>query len=213
MRDGNRAATVAVLATLGVAAAAWVVSIRQMSGMQVGSRVGSFGSFVTLWGTMMAAMMLPGAAPAVVRQAGARLTDVPLFLGSYLALWTLLGVAVYAVYRPAGSLTAGMAAVAAGVYELTPLKQRFRRGCQDSHRSGFGFGLNCVGSSMGLMLMLLALGLMSLTWMFLIAVLVLAQKLLPPNPIVDVPVGLVILGLGVVIVLAPSSVPGFMPAM
>jgi predicted metal-binding membrane protein len=43
-------------------------------------------------------------------------------------------------------------------------------------RSGFEFGLYCVGSSIGLMLMLVALGVMNVTWMSVIAVLVLAQK-------------------------------------
>lgn len=63
------------------------------------------------------------------------------------------------------------------------------------------------------MLMLVALGVMSLTWMSVIAVLVLAQKLLPPNPAIDVPVALAIVGLGILIVLAPSSVPGLTPPM
>ena len=215
MKHGGGAATVAVLATLGVAAAAWLVSIRQMSAMEMGSGVDSLGSFVGLWVTMMAAMMLPGAAPAVVKRvhASARLADVPLFVGPYLALWALVGVAVYGVYRPLGSLAAGAVAIVAGVYELTPLKERFRRGCREIPRSGFEFGLNCVGSSMGLMLLLVALGPMSLTWMSIIAVLVLVQKLLPPNPAIDVPLALAIIGLGILILLAPSSVSGFMPPM
>jgi predicted metal-binding membrane protein len=104
-------------------------------------------------------------------------------------------------------------AIAAGVYELTPLKQHFRRGCQERVRSGVAFGLCCVGSSIGLMAMLAALGVMSVTWMSAIAALVLAQKLVPPRPAIDVPVALVIVGLGVLIVLAPSSVPGLMPPM
>jgi predicted metal-binding membrane protein len=138
---------------------------------------------------------------------------VALFVGSYLGVWTLVGVAVYAFYRPHGTFVAGALAVAAGVYELTPLKRNSRRRCRESVRSGSRFGLHCVGSSIGLMLMLVALGMMSLTWMSVIAVLVLAQKLLPPNPAIDVPVALAIVGLGIVIVLAPSSVPGLTPSM
>ena len=111
--------------------------------------------------------------------ASGRVRAVPLFVGSYLAVWTLVGVAVYALYRPHGSFAAGAVAIAAGVYEFTPLKQHFRRRCRESVRSGFEFGLYCVGSSIGLMLMLVALGVMSVTWMSVIAVLVLAQKLLP----------------------------------
>jgi predicted metal-binding membrane protein len=211
MTSARTAVTAATLAsTLGLAAAAW-------GGMDMGvaTELGSFGSFVGLWVTMMAAMMLPGAAPAVLRRAHAshRVRTVPLFVGSYLAVWTLVGVAVYALYRPHGTFAAGALAIAAGVYELTPLKRNSRRCCREGVRSGFVFGLDCVGSSFGLMLMLVALGVMSVSWMFVITVLVLAQKVLPPKPALDVPLALAIVGLGILIVLAPSSVPGLTPPM
>jgi len=202
----------ALTTTLGLAAAAWVVAVRQMDGMDMGvaTDLGSFAFFVALWVSMMAAMMLPGAAPAVSRHARAsgRLRAAPLFVVSYLSVWTLVGVAVYALYRPHGSSAAGALAIAAGVYELTPLKQDLRRRCRESVRSGFEFGLYCVGSSMGLMLLLVALGVMSVAWMAVIAVLVLVQKLLPAKAAVDVPLALAIVGLGLLIVIAPSSVPG-----
>jgi predicted metal-binding membrane protein len=138
---------------------------------------------------------------------------VPLFVGWYLAVWTLVGVAVYALYRPHGTLAAGAVAIAAGVYELTPLKQHFRRRCHETVRSGFEFGLYCVGSSIGLMLMLVALGVMSIAWMCVIAVLILAQKLLPANAAIDLPLALAIVGLGILIGVSPSSVPGLTPPM
>jgi predicted metal-binding membrane protein len=209
--------TAALAATLGLAGASWVVALRRMNGMDMGvaTELGSFAYFVALWATMMAAMMLPGAAPAVLRraQASGRVRAVPMFVGSYLAVWTLVGVAVYAVYRPHGTLVAGALAIAAGVYEFTPLKRHCRRRCRESVRSGFQFGRYCVGSSIGLMLMLVALGVMSVTWMSVIAVLVLAQKLLPSKAAIDVPLALAIIGLGILIVLAPSSVPGLTSPM
>ena len=193
------ATTGAGLTTLVLAAAAWVVAVRQMNGMDMGvaTELGSFASFVGYWVPMMAAMMLPGAAPAVFRRA--RVQAVPLFVGSYLAVWTLVGLVVYALYRPHGSFVAGALTVAAGLYELTPLKRDCRRRCRESVRSGFEFGLYCVASSIGLMLMLVMLGVMSITWMSLIAVLVLAQKLLPEHPAVDVPVALAIVALGIAV--------------
>jgi predicted metal-binding membrane protein len=118
---------------------------------------------------------------------------------------------VDALYRPHGSSAAGAVAIAAGVYEFTPLKQHFRRRCRESVRSGFGFGLYCVGSSIGLMLTLVALSVMSVAWMSAIAALVLAQKLLPARAAIDVPLALAIVGLGIVIVFAPSSIPGLTP--
>jgi predicted metal-binding membrane protein len=115
--------------------------------------------------------------------------------------------------RPHGSSAAAAAAIAAGVYELTPLKRHFRRRCRESVHSGLGLGISCVGSSIRLMLMLLALGVMSATWMSVIAVLVLAQKLLPPRAAMDVPLALAIVALGVLIAIALSSLPGLMPTM
>ena len=123
----NAAMAAALAAMLGLAVASWVVAVRQMNGMDLGvaTGLGSFEFFVVLWVVMMTAMMLPGAAPAVLRRAhiGGGVRAVPLFVGSYLAIWTLVGVAVYAVYRPHGSLAVGALAIAAGGYEFTPLKQ------------------------------------------------------------------------------------------
>jgi predicted metal-binding membrane protein len=122
-------------------------------------------------------------------------------------------VVVYALYRPHGTLAAGTVTIAAGVYEVTPLKRHFRRHCRDSVRSGFGFGLCCAGSSIGLMLIFVVLGVMSITWMAVIAVLVTVQKLLPARAAIDVPLALAIVGLGIVILAAPSWIPGLMSAM
>ena len=207
----------AVAATLGVATASWVVAVRHMDGMDmgVGTELGSFAFFVGLWVTMMAAMMLPGATPAVVKHAhsSGRVLAVPRFVASYLAVWTLVGIAVYAVYRPHGTVVAGLTVIAAGLYELTPLKSHFRRCCRERVGSGTLFGLDCVGSSIGPMLMLVALGVMSVPWMAAVAVLVFIQKILSPDPVIDVPVALAIVGLGILIMMAPSSVPGLLPPM
>jgi predicted metal-binding membrane protein len=207
----------ALTATLGLAAASWVVALYQMNGMDMGvaTELGSFAFFVAAWVPMMAAMMLPGAVPAVSRviRIDGRVLAAPLFAGSYLAVWTVVGIAVYALYQPHGTFGAGVLTVAAGVYELTPLKRGCRRRCRESVRSGFEFGLHCVGSSIALMLMLVALGVMSVTWMSVIAVLVLVQKLLPVKAAIDVPLALAIVGLGILIVIAPSSVPGLTAPM
>jgi predicted metal-binding membrane protein len=217
VRAGTAATAAALTLTLGLAAASWVFAVRQMSGMDMGvaTRLGSFAFFAAAWVTMMAAMMLPGAVPAVVRrvQATGRVRGVPLFLGSYLAVWVLVGVAVYALYRPHGVAVAGAVVIAAGAYEFTPLKRYFRQRCRDATGSGFGFGLCCVGSTIGLMVILVALSVMSLIWMSVITVLALGQKLLPAKAAVDVPVALAIVGLGILIVAAPASVPGLMPPM
>jgi len=203
----------AVTVTLGGAAACWLIALPRMKGMDMGvaTTLGSFSFFAVAWVSMMAAMMLPGALPAVMRNARARgrVDAAPRFAASYLGVWTLVGLLVYAVYRPHGTTLAGLLTIAVGIYELTPFKERCRRRCR-TERSGLGFGVNCVGSSGGLMLLFLAVGAMSITWMCVVAALVLAQKLLPPRAVVDVPVAVAIVGLGVAILVAPTWIPGLM---
>jgi len=203
--------------TLALAVVSWIVAVDQMHGMDMGvaTELGSFPFFVTAWVSMTGAMMLPGALPAVARRAHSHrpALAVPLFVGSYLAVWTLVGLVVYALYRPHGAAIAGAMTVAAGLYEFTPLKRHFRRRCRESVRTGFQFGLSCVGSSIGLMLMLLALGVMSVTWMSVIAVLIVGQKLLPPRAPIDVPLALAIVALGTLVLLEPSAVPGLTQPM
>jgi predicted metal-binding membrane protein len=186
-------------ATLALAAGCWAAAAWQMQGMDMGvaSHPGTFGKFALVWVTMMAAMMLPGAAPAIARAS----RTVP-FAGWYLGVWALAGVAAYALDRPHGTRAAGLVVIAAGVYELTPVKRRFRQRCREAGGSGLSFGLCCLGSSAGLMAMLVALDVMSLVWMLIIAVIACAHKLLPPNAAIDIPVAMAITGLGIWMVLS-----------
>jgi predicted metal-binding membrane protein len=209
------ASPIVLAATLGLAAACWAAAAWLMHGMDMGvaTRPGSFGFFAAAWVTMMAAMMLPGAAPAVARRArmSGKLRAALPFAGSYLGIWALAGVVAYALDRPHGSLAAGAVVIAAGAYELTPVKRRFRRRCREDAGSGLGYGLCCAGSSIGLMAVLVALDVMSLFWMSVVAVLACAQKLLPAKAAIDIPLALALIGLGLVIVIAPSLVPGLTP--
>jgi predicted metal-binding membrane protein len=216
MRPRPAAAVAALIGILVLTAGCWIISVRQMTGMDMGvaTRLGSLAFFAALWVPMMAAMMLPGATMAVARRAqvAGGLRVAPVFVVSYLAVWALVGIAVYFVYRPHGAVAAGALVIAAGSYELTPMKRACRRRCRES-RSGLEFGLCCVGSSIGLMVILLALGLMSIAWMAVITVVVLAQKLLPARAAIDLPIALAIAGLGILIIIAPSSIAGLTPSM
>ncbi|HYV60077.1 MAG TPA: DUF2182 domain-containing protein, partial [Acidimicrobiia bacterium] len=197
--------TAAVVTTLALATVSWVVAIDRMAGMDMGvaTELGSFGFFIGAWVPMMAAMMLPGVAPIAARRAriDASVLAVPLFLCSYLAVWTLVGIGVYAVYEPHGTTVAGALTIAAGLYELTPLKRTWRRRCREHDASGLRVGLLCVGSSIGLMVMFVALGVISVAWMAVIAAVIVAQKLAPPIRTVDALLGVAIVGLGILIVL------------
>jgi predicted metal-binding membrane protein len=213
----ERRTVAAVTATLGLAAVSWVLALQRMNGMDMGvaTRLGSLTFFVAVWVPMMAAMMLPGAIPAVVgcARASGRLGTPLLFACSYLGVWSAAGLAVYTLYQPHGTVAAGALTVAAGLYELTPLKRTFRRRCRRYARSGIQFGLACVGSSIGLMAMFVALGVMSVTWMSVVALLVLAQKVLPPRTVIDAPLALAIVALGIVVLVAPSAIPGLTGTM
>jgi len=82
------------------------------------------------------------------------------------------------------------------VYEVTPLTRHVRRRSRANIGSSLGFGRSFLASSIGLMAMLVALGVMSITWMAVIAVLATAQKLLPARAALNVPLALVIVGTG-----------------
>jgi predicted metal-binding membrane protein len=209
------APALALALALGVAGACWAVSAWLMDGMDMGvaTRPGPFGFFAAVWVTMMAAMMLPGAAPAVARRAAASGTvrAALLFAGCYLGVWALAGVAAYALDRPHGALAAGAVLIAAGGYELTAVKRHFRRRCREEAGSGLGYGLCCLGSGIGLMAALVALDVMSLLWMAVAAAAGCAQKLLPARAMVDVPLALAMIGLGLMAVIAPAHVPGLIP--
>jgi predicted metal-binding membrane protein len=215
--DSRRAVAspIVLAATLGLSAACWAAAAWLMDGMDMGVATppGSLGFFAAAWVTMMAAMMLPGAAPAVARHArmSGKVHAAPLFAGSYLGIWALAGVVAYALDRPHGSLAAGVVVIAAGAYELTPVKRYFRRCCREDAGSGLRFALYCAGSSIGLMAMLVALDVMSLFWMVVVTVLACVQKLLPAKAAIDFPLALALIGLGFMIVIAPGLVPGLTP--
>jgi hypothetical protein len=91
----TRAAATILLLVVG--AAAWVVTVRRMEGMDMGpgTELGGLGWFALVWLTMMAAMMLPSLTPIVVafarasRRAGARVPAAAtvVFTGAYLLVW------------------------------------------------------------------------------------------------------------------------------
>jgi len=197
------------LFTVALAAACWFASMWQMRGMDMGAAtsLGSPASFIEIWISMMAAMMLPAALPAVLAfvRADSRLVAGLWFVASYLGVWLVFGVAAYGLYRQHGYAVAGGLTILAGLYELTPLKRACRHRCREQVRSGGRFGVYCVGSSAGLMLMLLALGVMNVTLMVGVTEIVLAQKLLPPRPLLDVTLALAIVAFGVLVVVGPAT--------
>ena len=193
------ASTTTLTALLLLVGAAWAISVRRMTGMDMGSGLGSLSFFVVTWTAMMAAMMLPAALPAALGLDGL----APLvFAASYVAVWGLAGFAAFAAYRGIHAAAAGVV-LAAAVYELTPLKRRCLARCRDgvgSETSGVAagarYGLHCLGCSAGLMVVLLALGAMSVAWMLVMASLVFVEKVPRSGASLVEPVALLLAGLG-----------------
>jgi predicted metal-binding membrane protein len=238
-----------VAATLVAGAlVAWIVTVERMRGMDAGpgTDLGGLGWYVGIWTTMMAAMMLPSALPMVMlfsrvsreraRRGLAELVPSWLFVTGYLVVWTAYGLVAYGLYRAivaagtewlawdrAGPYVAGVALAAAGLYELTPLKDVCLRHCRSplhfllhdwregrlgAFRMGVEHGAFCVGCCWGLMLALFALGVMSLFWMAVVAVVILAEKLAPAGERLTRVFAVALVALGVWVAASPGSVPG-----
>ena len=141
--------TVAIL-LLGAALVTWIVTVDRMHGMDAGpgTDLGGLAWFTGIWVTMMAAMMIPSAAPMVLlfhrvstERAKRGQTAVPtwMFCLSYLAVWTLYGLTAYGLYRlivhfdfgfleweSGGRYVAGAAIAAAGRGAVVYLRQEGR---------------------------------------------------------------------------------------
>jgi predicted metal-binding membrane protein len=133
---------------LGLAAAAWVLTVNRMAGMDAGpgTALGGVGWFAVSWLVMMAAMMLPAMVPMVVaygRRADTAIATA-LFVVGYLGAWLAAGLAAYAAIEGVRSLGPGLLAwdvagrylaagviAAAGVYQLTGCKFACLRRCRD----------------------------------------------------------------------------------
>jgi predicted metal-binding membrane protein len=233
---------------LGLALVSWIVTFDRMRGMDSGpgTDLGGLGWFLGIWVTMMAAMMLPSVAPMVLafarvtkersRRGQAAFVPTWVFVAGYLAAWTAYGLLAYGVFRlvnaldagflawdGAGPYVAGGAIVAAGLYQLTPIKDVCLRHCRTplhfllhgwhegrrgALRMGVEHGLYCVGCCWGLMVVLFTLGVMSLFWMAVIAGVIFAEKVLPYRMRLTKVLAVVFVALGIWIAIAPSSVPG-----
>jgi predicted metal-binding membrane protein len=234
----TRSVRTAVL-LLGAALAAWVVMVARIHGMDAGpgTDLGGLGWYLGIWVTMTAAMMLPSAAPMVLAYTRvAHDSRTWIFVAGYLTAWTAYGLAVYGAYRlvagaghgrlawdSGGPYVAGAAIAAAGLYQLSPLKEVCLRHCRGPFRyvvrgwregrrgalyMGVEHGLYCVGCCWGLMAALFALGVMSLFWAALVAAAIFAEKVLPHGVRLSRVLAAALAALGLWVALAPGSVSG-----
>jgi predicted metal-binding membrane protein len=163
-----------------------------------------------MWAVMMAAMMIPSASPMILtyariaRSQGGTITlRVTLFAAGYLAAWTIFsavatavqaGLAQASVISNSLSTTPLIGAailLAAGLYQLTPLKRGCLSGCQSpigflmthwrggaagAFRMGMAHGTFCIGCCWLLMALLFVAGVMNLVWVAAITVFVLLER-------------------------------------
>jgi predicted metal-binding membrane protein len=179
-----------------------------------------------MWWVMMAAMMLPSAAPAILLYArvrenrgGAVVTSSSVFAAGYLALWLIFSaVAAMAQWLLAGPTTAigGRSAqaallLAAGLYQLSPLKSACLRQCRSptqflsrhwrpgaggALRLGLLHGAYCIGCCWLLMALLFVGGVMNFAWIAGLATLVAIEKLAPRGALLGRAIGVVLIGGG-----------------
>ena len=193
-------------------------------------------AFVGSWGVMMTAMMLPSALPMIGLYAATqrgearrrRRSTVAVFTLVYLGVWAASGAPVYLAHTGLMALSPrafahGVAAIllAAGVFQLSPLKQACLRACRSplgfllghwraglrgSLALGWSHAMYCLGCCWALMVVLVAAGAMGLAWVLLITAVVAAEKLLPRGEWIARATGGAFLLLGMAVALRPDLV-------
>jgi predicted metal-binding membrane protein len=205
-------------------------------GSDLGALGWFLGVWVVMMAAMMFPSLAPTVAlyAKMTRQRGTSLGV--LFTSGYLLVWGAAGALAYGLFRLGASLFGGNLAwhtggrwLAAGVlalsaiYELTPLKDVCLAKCRsplgfllgtwrDGRRGAFQMGSRhagwCLGCCWALMAALFALGVMSLTWMALVAAMIALEKTLPWRRTVTWGTAAVLLVLAIAVLAAPHAVPG-----
>jgi len=200
--------------------------------------------FLAMWVAMMVAMMFPAAAPMILlfdrvergkREAGRSYVPTAYFVGAYLAIWTAFGGVAFALALGVDGLVAdthlateqwgrvaGLLLIAAGLYQLTPLKEVCLSKCQSpmsflmtswrdgkvgAIQMGLVHGGYCLGCCWLLFVILLPLGVMNVAAMVVIAVFVFGEKCLPVGNRLARAAALVLVVCGVVVTLFPAALP------
>jgi len=186
---------------------------------------------VAMWSVMMVGMMTPAAAPVIMLYAGAHrgrgvpgMAPIITFGAGYLMIWIAFSVAAamaqWALHEAAllsplmsvaSARTGAAILIAAGVYQLSPIKGACLKHCRTplgfllSHwRSGIagalGMGLRhgayCLGCCWALMTVLFVVGVMNLLWVAALTIFVLVEKIGPAGAIVARVAGVAMIAAG-----------------
>jgi len=198
--------------------------------------LGYAGIMFTMWWVMMAAMMLPSAAPILLlfarinrkeKSAGRPFIPTGIFAAGYLVAWgafSALATGLQWALERLGLLSPMMTAtsywlggailLAAGVWQLTPIKGICLRHCRSpmgflvqswqpgrggAFRMGLQHGSFCLGCCWFLMGLLFFGGIMNLFWIIGLAVFVLLEKTVPMGSWIGRIVGIGVAAWGVLL--------------
>lgn len=189
-----------------------------MSGGSIGVGWGPVGIVLTflMWAVMMVGMMVPSASPMILafaninrrrRQQGSPYVRTAVFLAGYLLVWASFSVAatvaqvslslnfvISPMMASASPIFGGILLLAAGAFQLSPLKIVCLRHCRtpmgfitndwrEGRRGALLMGLHhggyCLGCCWALMGLLFLLGVMNLLWIAALAAFVLVEKVAP----------------------------------
>ncbi len=237
--------TPSTVALLAIAALAWagVIAYARDMGNGAGSMGISISLFLAMWALMMTAMMAPAVAPVASLYARTitsdRVARLSVFLAGYLLVWALAGIPTYVVLRlvdhAAGHddytmrTIAVVVLVAAGAYQLSPLKARCLRHCRSPlaqllrygnlkgrlrdvkvalHHGGY-----CLGCCWALMGLLIAFGVMNLWAMLGLAGVVVSEKVLRRGEAIGRLAGAACLVVAVLVIASPSVARALIPGV
>ena len=202
--------------------------------------------FLALWVIMMAAMMFPTAAPVILtfhkvqadkRENGDAFVSIWVFIAAYILVWTLAGVVAYvgalaieaiaaraALSSATTARIGGSVLVAAGIYQLTPLKHLclskcrtpvtsimtpWRAGTAGALRMGLLHGAYCLGCCWPLFVILFPLGIMNVGAMAAVTLIIFAEKTLPWPRLARRAAAFALVVYGALVIASPQLLPTF----
>ena len=203
--------------------------------------------FIAIWVAMMVAIMFPTAAPMIMmfarvhakkQERGQPFVPTWVFVSSYMAVWSVAGLAAYGA-AVAGDELANQSAwvldnaarigggvlILAGLYQLSPLKtaclsrcrtpfdfilHSWRDGYAGSFRMGLEHGVYCFGCCWLLFVILFPLGMMNIAALALITLLIFAEKSTPIGRQVALLAAVALIAYGAFVVVVPDALPMMM---
>lgn len=243
----QRQRTIILVLLLALTAASWIVLIWQAGEMD-GNMSLTMGMgaplFIALWVVMMAAMMFPASASMVLMfskiqagkpQRGINAIPTWVFLAGYMAVWSAAGVVAYGGALAGDELAdrwafagdnayifaAGLL-VAAGVYQVTPLKDvclqkcrtplsfvmnSWRDGYDGALRMGIDHGVYCLGCCWLLFVILFPLGMMNIAILALITLFIFVEKSTPFGHQAAKLAAVGLVAYGAVVLFSPGALP------